>query len=130
MVMAAGRFEIRAVAAWEAESDNDGPDVSFVPPLARRRLTGVERAALAVAWKVRSEGDCPVVFASRWGEIGVTLKLMRQLHDEESCGGRSMHKMQPSFIKVKKNPSFWKYPKMRGIFIVFQSSVQMPRREG
>jgi len=45
-------------------------------------LTGVERAALSVAWQVRSASEIPVVFASRWGEIGVTLKLMRQFHED------------------------------------------------
>ena len=54
----------------------------------RRRLTGVERAALSVAWQVRSEGEVPVVFASRWGEIGVTVKLMKQFHAD--------HEMSPA----------------------------------
>ena len=54
----------------------------------RRRLTGVERAALSVAWQVRPEGEVPVVFASRWGEIGVTVKLMKQFHAD--------HEMSPA----------------------------------
>ncbi len=71
-------------AAWQATPEAPKPDVSFVPPLARRRLTGVERAALTVAKAVYpdpppSEG-LPVVFASRWGEIGTTIDLMRQFH--------------------------------------------------
>ena len=48
----------------------------------RRRLTGVERAALSVAWQVRAKDEIPVVFASRWGEIGVTLKLMEPFHGD------------------------------------------------
>ena len=71
------------------------PDVSFVPMMVRRRLSMVERAALHVSWNVFNPkegelvpsrlpemGSVPVVFASRWGEIGTTLKLMRQLHFE------------------------------------------------
>ena len=71
-------------AAWQATPEAPKPDVSFVPPLARRRLTGVERAALAVAKAVYPdpppEEGLPVVFASRWGEIGTTIDLMRQFH--------------------------------------------------
>ena len=77
---------------WTATETEPKPDVSFVPMMERRRLSLVERAALHVAWKVfHSDGvECdgvsasgtPVVFASRWGEIGTTLNLMRQMHDE------------------------------------------------
>ena len=73
-------FTVASYAAWRADETSAKPDVSFIPPLERRRLTGVERAALAVAWQVRPEGEAPVVFASRWGEIGVTVKLMTQFH--------------------------------------------------
>lgn len=70
--------------AWRATPESPKPDVSFVPPLSRRRLTGVERAALHAARAVypdspQKEG-IPVVFASRWGEIGTTIDLMRQFH--------------------------------------------------
>ena len=50
-------FTVASYAAWRAgEADGTSaslrgsasPDVSFIPPLERRRLTGVERAALAV----------------------------------------------------------------------------------
>ena len=75
-----------ARAEWRASEGSPKPDVSFVPMMERRRLTGVERAAFAVAHEaMESAGETrpvPVVFASRWGEIGTTLKLMRQMHDE------------------------------------------------
>ena len=77
---------IEAWSAWRPTPEEPKPDVSFVPSLARRRLTEVERAALAVAKAVcpdpPPEEGLPVVFASRWGEIGTTLKLMRQFHGE------------------------------------------------
>ena len=73
---------IASCAVWRADETAPKPDVSFISPMERRRLTGVERAALSVAWKVRTEGEIPVVFASRWGEIGVTVKLMTQFHAE------------------------------------------------
>ena len=80
------------------------PDVSFIPPLERRRLTGVERAALSVAWPVRTEGEVPVVFASRWGEIGVTLKLMKQFHADREMSpagfSASVHNAAPGAFSL------------------------------
>ena len=78
---------IAGFARWEAQSEDDRPDVSFVPALARRRLTPVERAAIHVAHEAMSQandvdGKMPVVFASRWGEIGTTFKLISQFREE------------------------------------------------
>ena len=74
---------------WRQTDGQPRPDVSFLPMLERRRLTSLERAAMHVAWKLFEErkglppvSGIPVIFASRWGEIGVTAKLMRQMHDE------------------------------------------------
>ena len=78
---------------WAATEDEPRPDVSFMPMMERRRLSQIERAALHVAWKiyhpeeddlapVPPASETPMVFASRWGEIGTTLKLMRQMYDE------------------------------------------------
>jgi hypothetical protein len=100
-------FTVASYAAWRAEGA-DGtvakPDVSFIPPLERRRLTGVERAALSVAWQVRPEGDVPVVFASRWGEIGVTVKLMTQFHADREMSpagfSASVHNAAPGAFSL------------------------------
>ena len=100
---------ILAHAEWRSTPENPRPDVSFVPPLERRRLTGVERAALSVAHKVYPEGEeIPVVFASRWGEIGTTVKLMRQCHDEGEMSpagfAASVHNAAPgAFSLLTKN---------------------------
>lgn len=96
--MMGGEEEMRGCRAlrreeWRPTAELPRPDVSFLPMLERRRLTAVERAALHVAWRVfhgggaeasglPPPGEVPVVFASRWGEIGITAKLMRQVHDE------------------------------------------------
>ena len=102
-------FTVASYAAWRSEVEGaDGtvakPDVSFIPPLERRRLTGVERAALAVAWQVRPEGEVPVVFASRWGEIGVTLKLMTQFHADREMSpagfSASVHNAAPGAFSL------------------------------
>ena len=100
--------KVAAYAVWRASETTPKPDGSFVPPRERRRLTGVERAALAVAWRVRGEDEMPVVFASRWGEIGVTVKLMRQFHadGEMSPAGfsASVHNAAPgAFSLLTKN---------------------------
>ena len=100
-------FTVASYAVWRAEGA-DGtvakPDVSFIPPLERRRLTGVERAALAVAWQVRSEGEVPVIFASRWGEIGVTVKLMTQFHADREMSpagfSASVHNAAPGAFSL------------------------------
>ena len=106
-------FTVASYAVWRAGAvdgtsatprGSASPDVSFIPPLERRRLTGVERAALSVAWQVRSEGEVPVVFASRWGEIGVTLKLMTQFHTDREMSpagfSASVHNAAPGAFSL------------------------------
>ena len=94
-----------AKAEWRSSPESPKPDVSFIPPMERRRLTMVEKAALAVAWQA-SGGvvDCPVVFASRWGEIGTTIKLMRQMHDEGEMSpaafSNSVHNAAPGHLSL------------------------------
>ena len=99
---------IAKFATWRATAEAPKPDVSFVPPLDRRRLTGVERAALSVAWQVKTDAELPVVFASRWGEIGVTLKLMNQFHADREMSpagfSASVHNAAPgAFSLLTKN---------------------------
>ena len=97
-------FTVASYAVWRADDTSAKPDVSFIPPLERRRLTDVERAALAVAWQVRPEGEVPVVFASRWGEIGVTVKLMTQFHADREMSpagfSASVHNAAPGAFSL------------------------------
>ena len=98
-------MKVIARAEWRASETEPKPDVSFVPALLRRRLTGVERAALSVAHRVYPEGEqVPVVFASRWGESGTTVKLMRQCHEdgEMSPAGfsNSVHNAAPGYFSL------------------------------
>ena len=64
----------------------------------------MERAALSVAWQVRPEGEAPVVFASRWGEIGVTVKLMKQFHADREMSpagfSASVHNAAPGAFSL------------------------------
>lgn len=99
-----------AKAEWNEATDGKS-DVSFIPAMERRRLTALEKAALGVAWKVQKEAGCvpdAVVFASRWGEIGTTLKLMRQMFEEHEMSpagfSNSVHNAAPGhFSLVTKN---------------------------
>lgn len=100
-------FTIASYAVWRAGGAAETaatPNISFISPLERRRLTGVERAALSVAWQVRPEGEVPVVFASRWGEIGVTVKLMEQFHAEREMSparfSASVHNAAPGAFSL------------------------------
>lgn len=95
-------------AVWRATPETPKPDVSFVPPLMRRRLTEVERAAISVAKAVYPEPPpeegVPVVFASRWGEIGTTVKLMTQFHAEGEMSpagfSASVHNAAPGVLSM------------------------------
>lgn len=100
-------LNILAKVEWHATEESPKPDVTFVPPMERRRLTAVEKAALSVAWRClegHREEKLPVVFASRYGEIGTTLKLMRQLMEdgEMSPAGfsNSVHNAAPGHLSL------------------------------
>ncbi len=98
-------MQILAKAEWTESPESPKPDVSFIPPMERRRLTPLEKAALSVAWKVYPHGEqIPVVFASRWGEIGTTLKLMKQMHDEGEMSpagfSNSVHNAAPGHLSL------------------------------
>ncbi len=100
-------MNILSKVEWRATPEDPKPDVFFVPAMERRRLTGVERAALSVAWKAlegRRDEEFPVVFASRWGEIGTTLRLMRQMHAEGEMSpagfANSVHNAAPGHLSL------------------------------
>ena len=100
------RMTILDKAEWRESAGTPACDVSFIPPMARRRLTMLEKAALSVAWALlaRHPGDYPVVFASRWGEIATTLKLMRQVHEEGEMSpagfSNSVHNAAPGHLSL------------------------------
>ncbi len=92
---------------WRESPETPKPDVSFVPPMERRRLTGVEKAALSVAYQAladESDKEIPIVFASRWGEIGTTFKLIRQMKEEGEMSpagfSNSVHNAAPGHLSL------------------------------
>lgn len=54
-----------------------------VPPLMRRRLSALGRAAIESVMAIYDDNDrethTPVLFASRWGDIGLSIKLLQEL---------------------------------------------------
>lgn len=107
-------MKVLAKVEWTATDAAPKPDVSFVPAMERRRLTSVERAALSVAHRALREYSSrlssspslqlPVVFASRWGEIGTTLRLMEQMHAEGEMSpagfSNSVHNAAPGHLSL------------------------------
>ena len=71
-------------ATWGEEGCNTQPQVGFIDPLVRRRLSFLDRIALHVANACVAEGE-PVhlVFASRHGELARSAELLAQLAKNE-----------------------------------------------
>lgn len=68
---------------WRESDKEHLPDVSFIPPMMRRRMTDLQKIAVGVAHHVAPENtDYQMVFASRYGEWQQTLKLIKQFHDD------------------------------------------------
>ncbi len=69
---------------WMENDVETVPDVSFIPPLLRRRMNTIEKIAVSLAVKVAPEsGDYHIVFASRFGEWEQTIKLIRQFYEDK-----------------------------------------------
>ena len=59
---------------------DDVPALSEMPAMMRRRVERLGRAALQVAyWAMHDAPPCPVVFASRYGDMRRSVELMQQL---------------------------------------------------
>ncbi|HUQ25672.1 MAG TPA: beta-ketoacyl synthase chain length factor [Burkholderiales bacterium] len=71
-------------ATWGEEECSPQPQIGFIEPLVRRRLSFLDRIALHVANACVAEGE-PVhlVFASRHGELARSAELLGQLANGE-----------------------------------------------
>ena len=59
---------------WTENDTEKLPDVSFIPAMLRRRMSAVEKIAVAMASQIAPESaDYKCVFASRFGEWGQTI---------------------------------------------------------
>lgn len=67
-----------------AEDLSDLPSVDFIPPMLRRRLSQLTRMCLKTAHECGLENSrVPSVFASRYGELEQTLKLLKSISDAQ-----------------------------------------------
>lgn len=68
-------------------SDNSSVDVSAIPPMLRRRLSPMGRAAtsrlMPLLPLLHNPSSTPIVFASRHGEVGRTQKMLCDLAADE-----------------------------------------------
>jgi len=70
-------------AFWRESESEKTPDVSFIPPMLRRRMTNVEKIAISLAYAVApTEPDYQIVFASRFGEWQQTINLIKQFYND------------------------------------------------
>lgn len=75
-------LSIRAAAVL---NPGDPPDTGFVPPLARRRLSPLQKIFFALAKSVGGgSGDEETVFASRNGEDTLTRRIVEDFHADGS----------------------------------------------
>ncbi|MGC4027633.1 MAG: beta-ketoacyl synthase chain length factor [Steroidobacteraceae bacterium] len=58
------------------------PELSWMPAGLRRRVSPLGRAALNVLAACQPDEPCPVVFASRYGDLDAIAGLLTQLHRE------------------------------------------------
>src|SRR3954464_4577963 len=79
-----GTLPVSAWAAWRATGQEASPQVAFIDPQIRRRLSLLDRLALHVAHACVKPGEeVRTVFASRHGELARSAELLGQLaHDE------------------------------------------------
>jgi hypothetical protein len=83
------------------------PRLDFLPPLFRRRCSSLSRLMLHVAYGACSPGrvdTLPTVFASRYGELALTVSLLEALARREplSAGGftHSIHNTQVGLFSI------------------------------
>lgn len=76
---------VASKAVWDARTETTKPELSFVDPMLRRRLSPLARAAFHVAYACGGHlSGVPLVYASRHGELGRTLELFQSLASGET----------------------------------------------
>lgn len=74
---------IEKFVVWRESDSESLPDVSFIPSMARRRMTDLQKIAIGIANKIVPDiPNYQTVFASQYGEWRQTIKLIQQFHDE------------------------------------------------
>lgn len=104
-----GEDACRAWARGECQPDPDAaPDVSCIPPMLRRRLSPVGRAAAAVLWDLlEPDSQVPLVFCSRHGDQDKTLQLLAAIGQQEPLSPAafsvSVHNAVAGLLSIAKN---------------------------
>nr|WKF56961.1 hypothetical protein HUO10_001433 [Paraburkholderia busanensis] len=65
-------------SSWPAAA-SAAPDIGFIEPIVRRRLSTLSRVALKVAHECVAQNEARVVFASRHGELRRTTDILRAI---------------------------------------------------
>lgn len=73
-----------SIAAWSVIDPGELPDVSFSPPIMRRRLSPLQKLFFALAHSVESSAPATTVFASRDGEDLLTRRIVDEFHADGS----------------------------------------------
>jgi hypothetical protein len=102
-------------AAWHSWAEGKtaingpvAPDVQFVAPLARRRLSGLSRMVFrtAVDCLTGEEGPVSYVFCSRWGEYNRSFGILTGLANGEPASAaafaNSVHNASASLFAIEK----------------------------
>ena len=77
-------------AIWRADAADDQPDVKFIDPMLRRRLSLLSRMTLKVANDcIHDKPEVRFVFASRHGDLGRTTTLLESLATGEELSPTS-----------------------------------------
>ena len=89
------------ISAWSVLRPGEQPDIAFVPPLVRRRLSPLQKIYFALARTVDAPGAA-FVFASRDGEITLTQRIVA---DFKADGSVSPHRFSASVYNAA--PGLW-----------------------
>jgi hypothetical protein len=84
------------------------PNIGFIPSMQRRKMSRLTCLVLGVAAGIAPEGrEIPLVYASRFGEWGQTLKQMLRYCEEKEISpagfGFSVHNTAPAQYSIQKN---------------------------
>lgn len=98
------RFRVVKKSLWTPNETENVPDVRFVPPLMRRKLSALEKSGLFVLNAVAPGEPRPTIFASRFGEWNQTLRLLRQLREDGEISpagfSLSVHNATPGIFSL------------------------------
>lgn len=77
-------FYLEKYFVWQGDSNEECPNVNFIPSLIRRRLTLIEKIGIFITNNLLPIGEnVKIIFASRFGEWRETIKLIEQMYNEK-----------------------------------------------